>query len=329
MAELDRPGRAITVENDAVVEMRDGTRLRAEVYRPDQPGRFPVLLVRTPYGEQMSRLLPVLPALDAGFAVVIQYCPAAPAQQLAYRAGAGEDVTAEIPGLLGVLADLERAYQHLPLREMPAVHQIMPVWREWLAHEERGGYWGGLSYSAHRSRIKAPALHVGGWFDLFLGGTLDNFVTLSAGAATGHARRHQRLIIGPWTHTDQTGAAGELHFGAPASALAIQLEQTMLDFLGHFLREESTELPGPRVKLFVMGDNVWRDENEWPHRQAGRRVAGRPGDERDRRHRAGPPAAAPRGALAAPRTVVSGKAGRLDRDPWPAVPTWAGLAPMS
>ena len=40
---------AVIVEHGVAVTMRDGTVLRAEIYRPVAPGRFPVLLERTPY----------------------------------------------------------------------------------------------------------------------------------------------------------------------------------------------------------------------------------------------------------------------------------------
>ena len=41
----------VVVEADVGAEMRDGTVLRADVYRPDTPGRYPVLLQRTPYSK--------------------------------------------------------------------------------------------------------------------------------------------------------------------------------------------------------------------------------------------------------------------------------------
>lgn len=355
MAKLDLPAVPVLADHNTPIRMRDGTLLRADVYRPAEGGPFPVLLIRNPYGEQMLRMsMPVVPALDAGFAVVLQHCrgtgasdgeftpfehealdgvdtiewcarqpwsngsvgmlgpsylgmvqiaaatraPAAlkglapavtpadyhwglayrqgafqlgqtlgwhsmkAAQQLAYRAAAGEDVSADMPALLGLMADPAAGYAHLPLREMPALSRILPNWQDWLDHEQRDGYWTGLSYRDARDQITTPALHVGGWFDLFLGGTLDNFTTLSRHAATGHARRNQRLIVGPWTHSDQTGAAGELYFGGGAAAIAVQLERSQLDFLRRAVAGE--DAPGPRVRLFVMGDNVWRDENEWP-----------------------------------------------------------------
>jgi uncharacterized protein len=378
VAKLNLPSVPVLAEHNAPASMRDGTILRADIYRPAAGGPFPVLLVRTPYGEPMVRAAPVFPAIDAGFAVVLQHCrgtgtsdgeftpfenesddgvdtvewcarqpwcngrvgtygpsylgmvqfaaavqaPRAlrcllpvvtPAdyhrglayrqgalqlgqllgwytlkstQTLQYRAAAGEDVSADMPALLRHMAEMEAGYRHLPAREAPVVSSILPAWRRWLDHEERDAFWDSLSYAGRRDRVTAPALHVGGWFDLFLGGTLDNFQTLRRSAATAHARRNQALLIGPWTHADMTGTAGELNFGLLASAQAVGLEQLQIRFLRRFLagrpgqeregREEEREGPGedpggpgedwdgPRVRLFVMGDNVWRDEDDWP-----------------------------------------------------------------
>lgn len=355
MAKLNVPASSVLVDHETPIEMRDGTVLRADVYRRAEGGPFPVVLIRNPYGEPMVRTAPVMPAVDAGLAVVVQHCrgtgtsdgdfvpfeneaadgvdtvawcarqpwstgkvgmygpsylgmvqlaaatetPLAlealvpvvtpadyhwglayrqgafqlgqalgwytlkSAQTLAYRASAGEDVSAEMPAVLALMADPAAGYRHLPARDI-AVRRVLPSWREWLDHEERDAFWTNLSYRDGRDRVETPALHVGGWFDLFLGGTLDNFVTLSGDAATERARRDQRLVIGPWTHADGTGAAGELHFGGLASAQGAQLEALQLDFLKAVLASGDGEPSGPRVKLFVMGDNVWRDEDEWP-----------------------------------------------------------------
>ena len=40
---------AITIEHGVEAKMRDGTILRADIYRPTAPGKFPVILKRTPY----------------------------------------------------------------------------------------------------------------------------------------------------------------------------------------------------------------------------------------------------------------------------------------
>jgi len=356
MAELNLPSIPLQAEHNAAIPMRDGTILRADVFRPARDAAFPVLLVRNPYGEQAVRAVPVIPSLAAGIAVVLQHCrgtgtsdgeftpfenesddgvdtiewcarqpwcngrvgmyghsylgmvqfaaavqaPAAlkcmlpvvtpadyyaglayrqgalqlgqllgwytvkSAQTLMYRAAAGEDVSADMAVLLAHMTDMAAGYSCLPARDAPAVSRILPAWQRWLDHEQRDAYWNDLSYVARRGRITAPALHVGGWFDLFLGGTLDNFRTLRDSAATEHARRNQALIVGPWLHGDQTGTAGELQFGSLASAQASQLEQRQLAFFRRFVLDGAQDLDGPRVRLFVMGDNVWRDEDDWP-----------------------------------------------------------------
>jgi putative CocE/NonD family hydrolase len=361
MAKLDVPAVSIAAVRNVPMEMRDGTVLRADIYRTSAADSQPVLLIRNPYGEPMVRTAPVLPAVEAGFAVVVQHCrgtgtsdgefvtfeneasdgadtiewcaaqpwcdgtvamygpsylgmaqfaaacaPSAPglaalrgmapvvtpadyhwglayrqgafqlgqalawhslksAQQLAYNAAAGVDISGDLPSLMGVMAD--PPYAHLPLRDMPAVSRILPSWRAWLDHEERDAYWDALSYRDTRDRVAAPALHVGGWFDLFLGGTLGNFSTLSKYAATDRARRGQRLIVGPWSHADRSGTCGELHFGAFAADVAAGLERSVIEFLRWAVGPDSgdgDELDGPQVRLFVMGDNVWRDEDDWP-----------------------------------------------------------------
>ena len=66
MAKLDVPAVEVLAEHNAPARMRDGTILRADVYRRAAGGPFPVLLIRNPYGEPMVRTAPVRPALDAG-----------------------------------------------------------------------------------------------------------------------------------------------------------------------------------------------------------------------------------------------------------------------
>ncbi|MFI1052905.1 CocE/NonD family hydrolase, partial [Streptomyces griseoruber] len=65
----------IQVEFDVPAEMRDGTVLRADVYRPGGAGPWPVLLSRLPYGKQMALAIALLDPLAAarrGFMVVLQ-----------------------------------------------------------------------------------------------------------------------------------------------------------------------------------------------------------------------------------------------------------------
>ena len=74
MAKLNLPAVTLLAEHNVPAVMRDGTILRADVHRAADGGRRPVFLVRTPYGEPMARSVPVIPAVEAGFAVVLQHC---------------------------------------------------------------------------------------------------------------------------------------------------------------------------------------------------------------------------------------------------------------
>ena len=68
----------ILLERDAAIEMRDGTLLRADVWRPQSSGRFPTLLQRFPYDKSAALASIVLAgveparAVQAGFVVVVQ-----------------------------------------------------------------------------------------------------------------------------------------------------------------------------------------------------------------------------------------------------------------
>lgn len=61
-------------EPDVAVPMRDGVVLRADVLRPKQDGKFPVLVYRTPYGKHFARAeyKTFEHAVERGYAVVIQ-----------------------------------------------------------------------------------------------------------------------------------------------------------------------------------------------------------------------------------------------------------------
>src|SRR5260221_5110795 len=65
----------ITVDLDVQASMRDGTILRANIYRPAGEGRWPVLLTRLPYGKDFSIGTAVMdPAQVArrGYVVIVQ-----------------------------------------------------------------------------------------------------------------------------------------------------------------------------------------------------------------------------------------------------------------
>src|SRR2546427_379353 len=85
--------------------------------------------------------------------------------------------------------------------------------------------------------------------------------------ATPEARRGQKLLIGPWQHGSSRGPgiAGDHYFGLGSDPLAIDLDGVLLRWFDCWLKGANNGIMDePPVRLFVMGDNVWRDEREWP-----------------------------------------------------------------
>ncbi len=53
---LSKPAYRVLFESNVRVAMRDGVTLASDIYRPDAPGKFPAILVRTPYNRATAGL---------------------------------------------------------------------------------------------------------------------------------------------------------------------------------------------------------------------------------------------------------------------------------
>jgi putative CocE/NonD family hydrolase len=160
---------------------------------------------------------------------------------------------------------LRRQSSHLPLSDHPLIRDAAAFYLDRLAHPTADAYWRPMSPCAGYAQITAPALNVGGWYDIFLWGTLQNYQGMRRRGGTEHARRNQRVIIGPWTHTNFTGSFPEREFGAAAGSDAIDLTGLQLRWFDRWLKEADNGVDQePPVTLFVMGVDRWRTEAEWP-----------------------------------------------------------------
>lgn len=73
MALESQPQYRIVSEKNVPATMRDGTVLRSDIYRPDAEGRFPVLLLRLPYGKDLAEVFGDHEYFPSrGYVVVIQ-----------------------------------------------------------------------------------------------------------------------------------------------------------------------------------------------------------------------------------------------------------------
>ena len=169
--------------------------------------------------------------------------------------------------LIDAKDDLSSGFSHLPMQDLPDLKgDLAPYYYDWLAHPEYDEYWRRICIEEFHQEISVPAFSFGGWYDIFLGGTLANFTGMSAIGATERARRGQRLMIGPWVHGGSpTNVSGEYGFGTRSSSMAIDLHNQTMRYYDHWLKEEDNGWADEKpVRIFVMGANQWRYEDEWP-----------------------------------------------------------------
>lgn len=164
--------------------------------------------------------------------------------------------------------DWAEVYWHLPLLTMDARAGFHSArWREDLSHLPADKeYWEPVRYQAALAEVDVPALHVTGWYDDVQPGTLRNFIAMTGPEKPAGSACAQRLVVGPWDHEltkRRERRLGRIDFGP--NATTFNLDQFEYDWLRHYLvGEDNGADQAGRVRIFVMGANRWRTEDEWP-----------------------------------------------------------------
>ena len=339
-AEEFQPVYQVFEELDVRVPMRDGVMLSANIYRPDDPGRFPVLLMRSPYGNGGKDHKAGHFWAQQGYAVVIQdtrgryesegvfdpcrdeaadgydtqqwagaqpwcngkigtfggsyvgitqWLPAplgspylvcmmpavatADVYNLTYPGGAFRlrlwtswcfAMTAPYAFDLGELnGRLDEVNRSLPLmaQDRQAGWRVSFL-RDWLAHPEKDVFWEKSSIKGNYAGIRASVYGIGGWYDFLLEGTLAGFTGMTAPDIDPKVRAGQKLLVGPWNHGAGRRKAGSFDFGEIAKVSTRDLERRWFD--SQLKGLDNGMMDEPPVRIFVMGVNQWRNEQEWP-----------------------------------------------------------------
>ena len=160
-------------------------------------------------------------------------------------------------------ADLRAQSARVPYAAHPAIAspEIPSYVRDWFAHREPGNYWSEQDLSTRWDRIRIPALHVSGWFDTYLHGSIEGFKALCAQAGTEPARRNQYLLAGPWIHIPWSDRIGEVNLGSAAN---LNTDELLLRWFNHWLKGSGEFSDEPRVRYFALGANEWRTTPSWP-----------------------------------------------------------------
>ena len=328
------------VSYDVKIPMRDSVRLSADVYRPKQEGKYPVILSRTPYNNNSKKIVdrvryyvercyvyvyvdcrgrhdsdgewyPLVNEGEDGYdaiewaaaqpwstgkvgtlggsyvawnqwlaailepphlvTMVALVSPPDPFYNVPYQYGvlmpAQVDWLAFVSGRVNQdssAVDMAQIWRHLPLMEMAeAAGRRSKVWRDWIEHYRYDEYWKRVSYQHRFADVKVPAFHISGWYDDDQPGTFMNYRGMRTSGGTESARLHQRLLTGPWPHrVNSTSKLGRIDFGPSG---IIDLEHEIVRWFDRWLKDVPNGVTEqPRVRLFVMGKNEWRDEEDWP-----------------------------------------------------------------
>lgn len=112
------------------------------------------------------------------------------------------------------------------------------------------------------SRIDIPVLHVTGWFDIALNGTIANWVGMKQHSP---ARDQQYLLIGPWDHK-QTMMGGAIRYGEMefTEESIIDVADLHRNFFDHYLKETTEKFIFPTARVYVTGANEWREFDVYP-----------------------------------------------------------------
>lgn len=325
---------------DVKTPMHDGVNLSADIYLPKAHGKFPTVLMRTPYSNNMETMIEKGRRLaNSGYVCVIQDCrgrwdsegefyPILPEgrdgydtqewigqqpwsngkigmaggsylglvqwQSAPYRS---QSLTCLAPRVicndffsqatypggayqLNVMItwgmrtnghtaqsidyhNWTEAFHTLPLIEMDErAGRSLPFWKDWIQHPTYDDYWAAANIEEKWGEIAAPALNMGGWYDIWAHNTFTNFNGLRQHGRTPEARQ-SKLIIGPWVHAlSISPRTGDIDFGAHSM---VDLELLELRWFDYWLKGiDNGIVDEPPLRLFIMGINEWRDEYEWP-----------------------------------------------------------------
>jgi putative CocE/NonD family hydrolase len=146
---------------------------------------------------------------------------------------------------------------------VPASTSAMaPYYLDWLAHPDYDDYWKQVSIEEHYANITVPALHVAAWYDIFQGGSLRNYLGIKAHGGSEAARHGQHLLVAIGGHAGEGRKIGDVDFGAAAAEY--DENEITLRWYQYLLQGVQNEFAGKPVKIFVMGTNQWREEDDWP-----------------------------------------------------------------
>lgn len=177
-----------------------------------------------------------------------------------------EDFVREFTELVAAIDHIEEsAFLQLPLKDsewLKLGDEYASFVQDILDHTTFDEYHQEISVIGKEDQVEVPIFSIAGWYDCLLGHDLEHYENLKD-------QKNIKLMIGPWAHASFLGSVGELNFGLSSSGLLLDfktdLTSLQLKWFDYWLKGiESDITEEAPVKIFVMGENKWRNEQEWP-----------------------------------------------------------------
>ena len=172
--------------------------------------------------------------------------------------------TARLKGDETAYGQLYLASRNLPLNDfIPANPEVIckfaadSFYHDWLRQPSDSEYWKKLSPKYLLEDVDLPMLHIGGWFDPYLRGTLNLYHAMSQ-----KSQYPQHLIVAPWAHLPWGRKLGTVDYGIEANNF---IDEAQVRWFDHFLKGKDTGiLDEAPISLFEMGSNQWRYLKKFP-----------------------------------------------------------------
>jgi uncharacterized protein len=166
--------------------------------------------------------------------------------------------------------DGDRQLRWLPLKDTPAagIPEVpgLNFQRELLENIENSEYLKKIGRAEAFDKVEVPCLNLTGWYDFLRDKTIYNYTRFRVRGGSPSCRENSKLIVGPWNHGDVLpGIIEGVDFGPQGSGRGAGITEKLVAWFDHWLKGMDNDfVSGAPVKLFILGDNVWRDEYEWP-----------------------------------------------------------------
>lgn len=154
-----------------------------------------------------------------------------------------------------------RLLRHLPVVELDSIvmGKRNNYWRDWIAHPNNDAYWQRANFLDRLEKLNIPVFHQSGWYDGDGIGTKLNYLAMAK-----HGHQYQKMVVGPWGHSDQAHRLGPNGVDFGPNAL-VDMNRLYTRWLDRWLLGIDNGIDKePLVSLFVMGSNQWLQGDRYP-----------------------------------------------------------------